>query len=194
VGFIYSYIAFILALFSKETAIFFPLALILHDYLFTPLEKAACILKMRFKPLLVFFFISFFYISFRIFFFHGSMERLQFLWGRPPYRMFITIPAAIVDYIRVLFLPINLTLSDVFPLYRSFWQPNVLFSFFLLGVLFFLVWKCRKSFKELMFSVIWFFIFLMPFLVQVYQLYFPKTLSFPLGRSMMWHLSLLSSN
>lgn len=154
-----SFVSFCFALLSKESAVIFPLLVALYDYLFTrradPVE-----FKKRIKYNLVFFLISGIYISYR-FLFLGQLSAGQALFWGKPYRVILTMPVVFADYLRLLILPIRLTLSDASILYRAFCQPPVFGSVILFLFLIILVVKYRKI-KELGFSLGWFFITLLP--------------------------------
>ncbi|MBN3040258.1 MAG: tetratricopeptide repeat protein, partial [Candidatus Omnitrophica bacterium] len=95
---ILSLLFFLLALFSKETALIFPLLLVFYNWVF--LEKNA------FKKTVPFFTLLSLFILFRIFFVSSSLsvfKNIDSFYQRLP-----GFFSALLSYLRLLFLPINL--------------------------------------------------------------------------------------
>jgi tetratricopeptide (TPR) repeat protein len=96
-------------------------------------------------------------------------------------------------YIRLLFLPINQNIAHDYPLYSSFLNPGVLFSFLtiasLLGLAARLLYRAGSGRPELLpvsFGILWFFVTLsvessivpLPMLINEYRLYLPSAGAF----------------
>ncbi len=93
----------------------------------------------------------------------GEVTRLQTTVPRGEY--FITEFTVIVTYLRLLFFPVNQNLDYDYPLFESFFSPEVLFSFLVLSLILgtgvYLVYRDRRSpgaGRFMAFGIFWFFI------------------------------------
>jgi len=59
-----------------------------------------------------------------------------FTWSYSPVEYFLTQFRVIITYLRMLFLPVNLDIAYEYPVFRSFFDPQVLLSFIFLAALF----------------------------------------------------------
>src|SRR5208282_3177797 len=110
----------------------------------------------------------------------------------PRNEYFFTQFRVIVTYLRLLFFPINQNLDYDYPLFKSFFDPQVILSFLFLAALFglgvYLVWqakvegKVQPAFRLIGFGILWFFITLsvessiipLPMLINEYRVYLPS--------------------
>lgn len=153
---ILSSLAYALALMVKETAITFPVILILFN-LFFPLARPW---KHRFLSLGPYFILTAAYLLLRMHFF-GNLQ-----YGanpiRPLYDHLLTQIRLWVYYIGTLLLPLNLNADYSFPLSHSFLEGAVLQSFFLLVALGLVIWKVSKTCPPVGFFALWFTVNLLP--------------------------------
>ena len=99
----------------------------------------------------------------------------------------------IVTYIRLLFFPVNQNLYYDYPVFRSFFNPEVFLSFlFLLSILVFAVYLFRRSrvtgheSRLMAFGILWFFVALsvessiipIPMIICEYRVYLPSAGAF----------------
>ncbi|MBU2436606.1 MAG: tetratricopeptide repeat protein [Candidatus Omnitrophica bacterium] len=162
-----SLVLFLLALFSKEMALVLPILFILYDYSFSFGEKT----KNTFR-------------SFRFGYAGYFFAALLYLWiwklikgdigeffiaypypGGNFYTNLLTMSGVFVTYIQWLFLPINVhpaVSDDPSFIFSSFFNPRALLC---VGVIIFslaLAIKMHRSSKKVSFSILWFFVTLLP--------------------------------
>src|SRR5208283_4366576 len=110
----------------------------------------------------------------------------------PRNEYFFTQFRVIVTYLRLLFFPINQNLDYDYPLFKSFFDPQVILSFLFLAALFglgvYLVWqakvegKVQPAFRLIGFGILWFFITLsvessivpLMMIIDEYRVYLPS--------------------
>jgi|Deesub1362A_J573_1020465.scaffolds.fasta_scaffold00077_21 tetratricopeptide (TPR) repeat protein len=94
----------------------------------------------------------------------------------------------IVTYIRLLFLPVNQNIDYDYPVYHSFFNPEVFLSFMFLLCIFatgvYLLYRSRKTpdLRVIAFGIFWFFITLsvessiipIPMIIAEYRIYLPS--------------------
>jgi hypothetical protein len=168
--YIFSVISAVLAMKTKEIALTLPVVIVLYEFLFfkSPVRRRIAYLMPILITLLV---IPFSFIDVdkpigevlkdadRM----SRVEREGISISRGNYLM--TQFRVIITYIRLLFVPINQTLDYDYPVYHSFFEPDVIISFFiitaLLAVAFYLVYRSRRTdrlLRFLAFGMLWFFI------------------------------------
>ena len=159
---------FLLALFSKENAIMFPILLVLYDFFFIFKQKwdgffTRVTLRYSGYILTTIFYLAVWFI------FKKSMVDLIAAYPYPGgniYTNLLTMSRVVSIYIFWLILPINIhaTLPENNPaltLYTIF-KPEAIFSIALIIFLLALAFIMRKKAKEISFAVFWFFIMLFP--------------------------------
>jgi tetratricopeptide (TPR) repeat protein len=161
--YIFSILLFILSLLSKETAIIFPALFIL--IFFTQKEY-----KITFKKLLLlllpFILLIIIYVSLRLTILNFA-NTLNFYKGNNIYsqNLFVrmmTLCAAFFQYLSVLIFPYDLIFARNVPIITSplnFWVIAFIFATSLLLIFSLVFWKKNKIF---LFSLLWFFITLLP--------------------------------
>jgi len=144
--------SYILALLSKENGLVLPLALFAYHFSFHK--------KIKLPALTPFILAVFLYITGRIFFVQSSVSSMSIVGTF--YQRLPSFFAAIVGYIRLLFLPFGLHIEYGSPLFRWF-DYRVITGVIISALLIIYAVRKRRTNAVLSFSVIWFFIFLLPF-------------------------------
>ena len=157
--FLFSLLFFIIALFASEEAITLPLLIVLYGFCFNK-EMFKNIKNNIIKNYSAFFIAALLYVILR-FFALGIRGRMEEYLAGSFYLTMLTMLKAYVYYIHLLIFPINLTLFHDIKIAGSFFNFNVLISFFILVIVLILTLKFYKN-RILFFSVFWFFIALIP--------------------------------
>ncbi|MBU1062056.1 MAG: tetratricopeptide repeat protein [Candidatus Omnitrophica bacterium] len=152
-----SQISFVLALFSKETAITLPLVLILYAIYFLP--------KKEYKGALVgigsYFGIIFFYLAFKL---KGLISVLsdESIIKLGIHYHILAVIKTMGYYMKLLILPINLNIEHFLSVPKSFFEIGVVLSSLMLLVLAIMVIRGLKYSRMVSFGILWFFITLLP--------------------------------
>ncbi|MFH2144882.1 MAG: tetratricopeptide repeat protein [Candidatus Omnitrophota bacterium] len=160
---VFSVACFFLALFSKETALVFPLLILGYIYFFSKEEfKANFCLKFPWSGYIV---AVLFYIIVRFFLFVNT----SYLQGTYPTPIFLTNVLTMLRvcavYIAWAFIPLNLhprLSNDTELICSSFLETGCIFSAVLLILLVILAARLSKKMPVLSFSVLWFFVTFIP--------------------------------
>lgn len=157
-SYVWPILFFIVSLFSKEMAISLPLILILYDIHYPRGEK----IKDNFlKKYLPYFILAPGYILIR----YALLGRMgQFKGWGSPYETFLTMTVVIVDYIKILLLPVTLCANYLMPVATSIADPKVCLSIITLAGIFGLAYFISRRSKIASFFIWWFFITLLPVL------------------------------
>ncbi|OGL41020.1 MAG: hypothetical protein A3C43_06715 [Candidatus Schekmanbacteria bacterium RIFCSPHIGHO2_02_FULL_38_11] len=164
-----SIIFFLLSIGSKETGATLPFILILYESCFSTTRRnrplgllltgslpAGRQVKTRF-------YFPFFVIIGALMvlrrYFYGTLGNPTF--NRNYYVNILTQINVSTEYIRLLFFPINLNIDHDFPLTTGI-NFKTLLSLVTILLIFYLAFKFFKTFKEISFSILWFFIALSP--------------------------------
>ena len=152
-------ISFALALLSKEIAFIFPFVLAAYEICYGS-EKRTVRQRLLYRvgP---FFMVSIAYIVLRFFALNLTAEAL-FQSKIAFYIRLITMPRIIIEYIYLLFLPLNLHMQRFIMFSTSIFDIRVIISVIALGCLFAAVYINRRRFKIVSFGMLWFFIMLFP--------------------------------
>jgi len=156
--YLYSIIFFGLSLFSKEMAITLPLVLILYDLHFgKPFD-----IKERILRYLPYFALVLFFITTRITLV-GEVGQFSG-WGEPCH-VFLTMSKVVVDYVKILFFPATLCAVgyDV-AISISILEPEALVPITFLAIVLSGVPFLYRRFRAASFSILFFFITLLPVL------------------------------
>ena len=180
--FIGSNISYLFALLSKEMAITLPILLFVYDYYFGfknpsphPLpargegvnmggdKGESGIIKWLTTRYLSFIVITFLYLAIRYIVLgaFGPQKNLYFTPDIGLYERFLTIIVVIGYYIRLLFLPFNLTVDYVFPKIASLNLPVLIYGGMLIFSLIIISFSYKMS-KRLSFAILFFYITLLP--------------------------------
>lgn len=156
-----SIISFLLAIFSSEEAITLILILFLYDISFNYDFNFNNVKKLL-KKYIPFILITAFYLIIR-FLVLKQIGRGEIYFQHSFFGTFLTTFKIFIQYIIILFLPINLTIERYVKFETSLLSINFLISLFLLLVILFFFIKSYKRSKIMFFSIGWFFITLLPF-------------------------------
>lgn len=149
--YIFLLISYTLALLSKENSIILPVLLLLYHYTF---EK-----KITIRYVIPIMIITFIYIFFRVTVLNLSltdMPRFAILLQRIP-GFFV----AIIDYLRIMVLPFNLHIEYSYRLFY-FTDPKAIWGMSVTVLLLIYALRKRKVDRLIFFSLLWFFITLLP--------------------------------
>ncbi len=168
--FIFSNISYFFALLSKEIAITLPLLLFAYDYYFglktpspQPSPQRGEGVKRSLKHFLPFIIITLIYIAIRyaVLSAFGPQKDLSFTPDAGLYERFFTITVVIGYYIRLLFLPFNLTVDYVFPKIVSLNLPVLIYGGIFIFSLIIMLISYKRS-RRFSFAILLFFITLLP--------------------------------
>jgi len=163
--YVFSLLSFVLALFSRQDVVTLPAIILLFDYVFLSDFKTMKVKEKRYYHL-PFWIILFIYLLFRYFYFGGLGDveaKAGSVWNR--YSYLIIQPYMILRYFKLLFVPIGLCIDHVISPVKTL-EPKIIISFISLAVIFWLTYRIYRkktdSSKIVIFSVLWFFIILLP--------------------------------
>jgi Tfp pilus assembly protein PilF len=150
--------SFALALFSKEAAITLPLVLFMYDQHFV--KKKWVYRKTSYHPYI---YVILLYLLARSIALAGEVKQTDY-WGGSFITAFYTNWTGMVYYLKLLFFPVNLCADYLmFPVRSSLFDPYVIGALsvilLLLGIAGFSFWKGNRLVS---FSILWFFITLLP--------------------------------
>jgi len=151
--------SFFLALLSKESALILPFLLLLYDFCF-PDKKTRILTRLK-EDHSPFFIILVTYTVLRLTILKFPSPSASLT---PPnlYLRLLTMNQAILIYLRLLLLPLDLHLERMLPWAKSFFQPSILWSSLFVGGILFLLIKSYKHSKLICFSLGWFLLTLLP--------------------------------
>ncbi len=159
---------FLLALFSKEEALVFPVILVLYDYLFVFKQKWQGLFTRAAPRYLGYALAAIFYLAVWTTL-KGARGVFSAEYPYPGgnfYTNFLTMSKVVVTYIFWLILPVNIhaILPENEPAFilHSIFNPEAFFSIILIILLLAVAFIIRKKLKEISFSILWFFILLLP--------------------------------
>lgn len=157
-----SYLAFFLALFSKEIAVTLPAIIFLYDYFFLSDSNFKKI-KIRWEVHLFYWLVLILYILFRqiyfgkIGFMGGGIEKS---WTA--YSYFLTQMVVVIQYLKLFLFPQGQCVDHFIPPIKSFFDLKIIYSlvfYLLIGALTLAYFRKNKIF---LFSFFWFGITLLP--------------------------------
>lgn len=155
-----SIISFMLALLSKESAIIFPLIIILYSFCLVHKENRSYLLRAYLSAFLI---ILGGYLILRTHIFNSPDHSIRNL-SENLYPRLLSLGRIIISYIGLLFFPVGLHMERSIELVNSIFKVDFLIPCLLLGLIIFLGLKAFKRSKAVFFSFGWFFIFLSPVL------------------------------
>ena len=165
--YILSLLLYLLALFSKEMAVTFPLLLVVYYICFKDKEgwqKGSSFFYYFSGYTVVTIFYLFLYLAPFInpdltpF---GSHKPEGFSYPNTLTRL-LTLPQVLLKYLWLIMVPWKLTADYVVKFSLSWAEPSVLFSIFLLSVIGAAVFHLSKIYRKELFGLLWFFVSLLP--------------------------------
>ena len=156
-----SILFYILGIFSTEEAITLILILFLYEFSFNYKINFENF-KLLSKRCLPYIIITIFYLITR-FFIVGQFGREEYYFEHSFFGTLLTTIKVFVEYILLLFFPLNLAVERYVKFETSIFSPGFLVSLFAFALIFFFFIKSYKKSRLLFFSIGWFFITLLPF-------------------------------
>src|SRR5947207_4771036 len=155
------FLCLVLGLGFKETAVTLPAAIVLYDYIFVSKTKIRDMLG-RWR-----FYAGFMgLIALSSYFMFDILRRPLTEVGKPgtlrSWYYFLTELRVTARYIRLIVFPSGLNLDYDFPPVLSILQPAALLSIILIAGLLIMAWRWRTRQPVFAFSIVWFFIALIP--------------------------------
>jgi len=170
---ILSFVAYLLAISSKEMAVTLPAIFFFYDLTnnlsnrSSPTNRLSASLKKTFLSHKIFYLsflaMAILFTCYKVFI--KSPSNKEGLYGGNLSIHFLTVCKILVYYIKLLFFPINLIADysfNSFPLSQSLFESETLLSLICLFTIVFLTLKILSRDKAITFSIIWFFITLLP--------------------------------
>jgi tetratricopeptide (TPR) repeat protein len=149
--YILTFLSYILALLSKENSVILPILLLLYHYAFRK--------KIKINKFISILGITFVYVLLRVTILKSLLPDTPSLTT-----LFLKIPgffAAITNYFRLILLPFDLHMGYGYTFFH-FTYPQTIFGILILFLLLAYAFIKRKSDKLMFFSLLWFFVTLLP--------------------------------
>ncbi len=151
----------IMAMFTKENVITLPLMIVLYEFSFFKVKQGI-------KYFLPFLF-TLLIIPVTMLLTHMGQARYQEFQnvvggsgGISPLQYLLTQGRVVVTYIRLVILPFNQNLEYDYPIFKSIFELPLLASFLFLGAIFILTKRLFLKYRLVSFSILWFFLTLLP--------------------------------
>jgi len=164
--YIFSLLSFILALFSRQDVVTLPIILLLFDFIYLSNFKVSKMIENKFFHI-PFWILLIFYFLFRYFYF-GGIGDLEAITTLNRFLYLINeLYVVLIKYVGLLFIPTEVCLyRGSYVLINSIYDLKVLLSTIILVVISILTWQLYKkkniTSKLLLFSILWYFIVLLP--------------------------------
>ena len=159
--YIFSLIAAVGAMFTKEIAITLPLMILLYEIMF--LKDKRSLNWGYLSPFLLTIFIipliTLLTHSEKFSYIQGSVDVPG---GISPMQYVLTQFRVMVTYIRLVFLPLNQNLDYDYPIFKSIFELPVLISFLFLIIIILSAKRLLSKYRLVSFSIFWFFLTLLP--------------------------------
>ncbi len=153
--YICSLITAIAAMFTKETAVTLPLMILLYEFIFLKWEGAT----KRLAPFLL----TIFIIPVTMLFTNAaSFQKVEGIVNISSMHYLLTQFRVLVTYIRLFFLPVSQNFDYDYPVFKNIFQPSVLISLLFLMTVLFVAKRLFSKYRLLSFSILWFFLTLLP--------------------------------
>ncbi|MDD5085630.1 MAG: tetratricopeptide repeat protein [Candidatus Omnitrophica bacterium] len=173
--YVYSLILFLLALLSKSSVVVLPLLLIAYDYFYG--TKTAW---RGFKDKIPYFLLAFFFSVLTVCSHYNHGKSIN-IYGGSIGSHVITTLSIFMDYLRLVFCPVHLSIIYDPKVYTSILSPKVLFALIILGYTFLcFVYAARKR-EASGFWILWFLVLMLPVLniVPFFRTYNERYLYLP---------------
>lgn len=152
---ILSLFLFLLSLFSKEASVVYPFWIFIFIKFFgnRRLKKSFFLISLYLIPLLIYIYLRFFLLK---------IPSPDYSQGEfTVMERFLTLPLVFLQYLRILLLPWGLHMGRNISLLGKYWFVLYIQWMLLISILI-LILKCAWRERILRFSLLWFFIFLLP--------------------------------
>ncbi|MFH1778478.1 MAG: tetratricopeptide repeat protein [Candidatus Omnitrophota bacterium] len=166
--YLFSLLCFFISLLVKEMAITLPLVVLCLDFLYISKRNVKSVIRNFMRFHIGFFVVLGLYLLIRFYVIGSSfiVENVRYasnyLPGTTPHWWFFTVIKIMTFYIRLLFFPYNLKADYLFQAANSLFEPAVLLGIIIMLLFLFLAIKNVKKYTILSFSIIWFFITILP--------------------------------
>jgi hypothetical protein len=159
-----SLFCFFVSLLIKEMAVTLPLILLCIDYLILSQEKIKNVVKNFLRLHLGFFIILLIYFLMRYFFLGWKFMKIQTVSpvNLSYYLRILTVIRTLINYIRLLVFPYGLKFLYGPALAKSLFEPDIISGIIVLSGLIILAIKSIKKYAITTFSILWFFITILP--------------------------------
>ena len=163
-----SLLCFLASLLTKEMVVTLPLVVICLDYLFLSQHSVKKVIKNFLRFHMGFFIILGVYLLARYYFIaipfttEDINNISNFFPGTHPLWRLFTVIKILTFYIRLLFLPYGLNADYLFSAANSLFEPVVFIGLIVLFLLTYIAVKNIKKYTILSFSILWFFITVLP--------------------------------
>jgi len=164
--YLFSLLSFSVSLLTKEMSVTLPLILICLDYFFLSKQDIKNVFKNFLRYHLYFFIILALYFVVRSYFlgrlFIDTIYGINFPSGTHSFWRLFTVIKILAIYLRLLFFPYGLKVQYNFAPANSLFEPEVLIGLSVVLFLLYLAIKHRKKNPLASFSILWFFITILP--------------------------------
>lgn len=157
--FLFSIFFFLLAMATKEIAATLPVIILLYEYFFISGGDKKIFFQRLFKYYWLFFMIPLGFFLFRYFLLEQGSGLPH---ARSIYSNLITEARVVINYLRLLLFPVNLNVDPDFPISTSIIELSVILSLGAIILILIAAFKVLANNKLISFSILWFFITLLP--------------------------------
>ncbi len=174
--YLFSVVLFLLALLSKPSVVVLPLLLIAYDYFHSSGPG-----KVRLKNKIPFFVLSLVFCIITLYFYKGTLAGTGY-YGGSFSANFLTMISVFLDYLRLIFYPLNLSAIYTPNICKSIFHPKVITSIILLALLLVYLYFTIKRKHPSGFWILWFFIIMLPVmnLIPIPTIYNDRYLYLPI--------------
>src|SRR3972149_8048609 len=152
---------YLLGIFSKEMAITLPLIIFLYDLIFTKVQSLSYKLTRYYTGYIL---ATIFYLSMRFVVLHNPVESHVSYPESSIFINFLTMSKVLASYMKLFIVPVTLCADYVIPYSTSLSHTAFIVSLLLLVAVIVITYKLFFYSKSLFFSVVWFFVGLLPVL------------------------------
>ena len=151
----------VMAMFTKENTITLPLMVLLYEISFFKFKK-----NLDWGRIIPFLLTIFIIPATMLIFKNDRFQEIQGVIKGPsgisPAEYLLTQFRVMITYIRLAFLPIHQNLDYDYPIFKNFFDPQILISFLSLGIILFWAKSWFAQYRLISFSIFWFFLTLLP--------------------------------
>ncbi|MFN3531294.1 MAG: tetratricopeptide repeat protein [Candidatus Brocadia sp.] len=156
-----SLVCYLYGVFSKEMAITLPFFLFFYDIILTKKPNLSRKLIYYYPGYIV---VAVFYLMIRFVILHNPVESHISYPGDSVFVNFLTMSRVLASYMKLFFFPFDLCADYIMPNTPSLLDTSFILSFLLLSAVAVIAYRMFFYLKEAFFSLLWFFISLLPVL------------------------------